>query len=129
MTQEFSGKDPKSVQKVTSIGAGPIGAGWSAYFLSQGYKVSVYLHEASEKDVLLNLINTAWISLEALGLAEGASRDNLYCSTDLADAVNGSDSFRKVCRKILLLSKRFMHNLVNLFQKMLLSHPALRACP
>ena len=63
MTQEFSGKDPKSVQKVTSIGAGPIGAGWSAYFLSQGYKVSVYLHEASEKDVLLKLINTAWISL------------------------------------------------------------------
>jgi len=49
MTQEFSGKDPKSVQKVTSIGAGPIGAGWAAYFLSQGYKVSVYLHEESEK--------------------------------------------------------------------------------
>ena len=71
MTQEFSGKDPKSVQQVTSIGAGPIGAGWAAYFLSQGYKVSVYLHEESEEDVLHNFIDSAWNSLEALGLAEG----------------------------------------------------------
>ena len=68
MTQEFSGKDPKSVQKVTSIGAGPIGAGWAAYFLSQGYKVSVYLHEESEKDVLHNLINTASVSYTHLTL-------------------------------------------------------------
>ena len=97
MTHKFSGKDPKSVQKVTSIGAGPIGAGWAAYFLSQGYKVSVYLHDASEENVLHNLINTAWISLEALGLAAGASRDNLYCSTDLADAVNGSEFIQGKC--------------------------------
>ena len=111
MTQEFSGKDPKSVQKVTSIGAGPIGAGWAAYFLSQGYKVSVYLHEESEKDVLHNLINTAWISLEALGLAEGASRDNLYCSTDLADAVNGSEFIQESVPENLALKQKIFAQL------------------
>jgi carnitine 3-dehydrogenase len=29
--------------------------------------------------------------LKALGLADGALRNNLYCSTDLADGVNGSE--------------------------------------
>ncbi|GIT62552.1 MAG: hypothetical protein Ct9H300mP21_00980 [Pseudomonadota bacterium] len=88
------------------IGAGPIGAGWAAYFLSQGYKVSVYLHEASEKDVLHNLINTAWSSLEALGLSEGASRDNLFCSTDLADAVNGTEFIQESVPENLALKQK-----------------------
>ena len=63
--------------------------------LAQGYKVSVYLHEASEENVLHNFINTAWRSLEALGLADRALQDNLYCSTDLAEAVNGSESIQE----------------------------------
>ena len=106
MTQEFSGKDPQSVQRVTSIGAGPIGAGWAAYFLAQGYKVSVYLHESSEEDGLHKLIDTAWCSLEALGLAEGASRDNLFCSTDLADAVDRAEFIQESVPENLALSCR-----------------------
>jgi hypothetical protein len=51
-------------------------------------------HEASEENVLHNFINTAWSSLEALGLADRALRDNLYCSTDLADAINGAESIQ-----------------------------------
>ena len=33
------------------------------------------------------IVATAWISLEALGLAEGASRDRLTITSDLAEAV------------------------------------------
>jgi carnitine 3-dehydrogenase len=34
---------PKSVNRVTSIGAGPIGGGWAAHFLARGYDVTAYI--------------------------------------------------------------------------------------
>ncbi len=92
MTEKFEGIDPHSVRHVTCIGAGPIGAGWSAWFLARGYKVTAYLHDlAAEEASLRSLIDTAWVSLEALGLATGASRDNLACTGDLAQAVAGAE--------------------------------------
>ena len=88
MTEKFEGIDPRKVHHVTCIGAGPIGAGWSAWFLARGYKVTAYLHDlAGEEASLHSLIETAWVSLEALGLAPGASRNNLYCTSNLATAV------------------------------------------
>ena len=87
MSQSFTGIDPAAVKNVTCIGAGPIGAGWAAYFLSRGYKVCSYLHEAAEEASLRHLIGDAWPSLEALGLVDGASLDNLRCSTELSDAL------------------------------------------
>lgn len=86
MSEEFAGIDPASVTRVTSIGAGPIGAGWAAYFLAQGYEVTSYIHAASEEASLRALIDDAWHSLTKLGLAEGASLDKLSCTTDLGDA-------------------------------------------
>lgn len=80
-------KDPRDVRRVASIGAGPIGAGWAAYFLARGYDVSSYVHEAREEAPLRRLIDTAWESLTELGLAPGASRDRLSCATDLGKAV------------------------------------------
>jgi carnitine 3-dehydrogenase len=88
MTEKFEGIDPRNVRHVTCIGAGPIGAGWSAWFLARGYRVTAYLHDlAAEEASLHSLIDTAWVSLEALGLATGASRGNLYCTSNLAEAV------------------------------------------
>ena len=83
--------DPQAVRRVCCIGAGPIGAGWAAYFLAQGYKVSSYVHEANEEDALRSLIDDAWIGLSELGLAEGASLTNLSCCSDLAEAVVGAE--------------------------------------
>jgi len=92
MTEKFTGIEPRKVHHVTCIGAGPIGAGWSAWFLARGYKVTAYLHDlAAEETSLLSLIDTAWVSLEALGLAPGASRDNLFCTSDLAKSVAGAE--------------------------------------
>jgi carnitine 3-dehydrogenase len=92
MTEKFTGIEPRKVHHVTCIGAGPIGAGWSAWFLARGYKVTAYLHDlVAEEASLRSLIDTAWVSLEALGLAPGASRDNLFCTSDLAESVAGAE--------------------------------------
>ena len=79
--------DVHSVQRITSIGAGPIGGGWAAHFLARGYDVTAYVHSDSEITALMAIIDTAWISLTALGLAKGASLDRLTITTDLAAAV------------------------------------------
>lgn len=91
MSMKFKGIDPHAVRNITCIGAGPIGAGWSAWFLARGYNVTAYLHAMSEEPSLRALIDNAWVSLEALGLAEGASRNNLTCTSDLAQAVANAD--------------------------------------
>ncbi len=72
---------------MTNIGGGPIGGGWSAHFLAQGYQVTTYLHDGAEEAPLRRLVETAWGSLTSLGLAPGASMDKLRCTTDLAAAV------------------------------------------
>lgn len=79
---------PDSVTRVTSIGAGPIGAGWTAHFLARGYDVTAYLHSLDEMPAFNEILDTAWISLEALGLARGASRDRLTITDDLGQAVS-----------------------------------------
>ncbi len=83
--------DPASVRRVTSLGAGPIGGGWTAHFLARGYDVTAYVHSMSEKDQLMAVVDTAWTSLEALGLAPGASRARLTVTDDLAEAVEGAE--------------------------------------
>lgn len=75
------------VRNVTCLGAGPIGAGWAAYFLAQGFEVTSYIHAADEETSLRALIDDAWISLSELGLADGASLNRFSCTTDLDAAV------------------------------------------
>lgn len=79
--------DPASVTRMTTLGAGPIGGGWAAHFLARGYDVTAYIHSEAEKPALMAVIDTGWISLRALGLADGASRGRLTVTTDLDAAV------------------------------------------
>ena len=74
--------DPHSVTRVTSIGAGPIGAGWTAHFLARGYDVTAYLHDVAETDAFMSILNTAWISLTDLGLVEGGFGHDSSCHFD-----------------------------------------------
>jgi len=83
--------EPKSVRRVTSIGAGPIGGGWSAHFLARGYDVTAYLHDKAETPAFLSILDTAWGSLTDLGLAPGASKDRLRIVTDLPEALDGAE--------------------------------------
>ena len=46
------------VKTISSIGGGPIGGGWTAFFLSKGFNVVSYLHDKNEEDVfMLSLIH------------------------------------------------------------------------
>ncbi len=83
--------DPAAVRRVASIGAGPIGAGWAAHFLARGYDVAAYIHSETERPGFLDVLDTAWTSLEALGLVPGASRERLTISTDLEAVVGGAE--------------------------------------
>jgi carnitine 3-dehydrogenase len=91
VAQSFRGIELEKVRNICCIGAGPIGAGWTASFLARGFSVTSYVHEPGEEASLRALVDTAWISLEALGLAEGASLDNLRCTSELADAVGDAE--------------------------------------
>ncbi len=84
-------KPIEDVKTVTCIGAGPIGGGWTAHFLSRGYDVTCYVHDPAEQEQLMRLLNTAWKCLEQIGLAEGASLNRLRCSNDLATVVANAD--------------------------------------
>ncbi len=68
MTRTFNGIDPAAVRRITCIGAGPIGAGWAAYFLAQGYEVTSYIHEPAEETSLRSLIEGSWDALTEMGL-------------------------------------------------------------
>lgn len=83
--------DINTVKTITSIGAGPIGGGWTAHFLAQGYNVNAYLHSENEIKAFKSILQTAWVSLSELGLAEGASIDNLNITTNLEESLKGTD--------------------------------------
>lgn len=82
--------DPSSVTRVASLGAGPIGGGWTAHFLARGYDVTAYTHDPSEHDALMAVIETGWGSLTELGLAPGASLDRLAVTSDLEESLDGA---------------------------------------
>lgn len=82
---------PGMVKRVASIGGGPIGAGWAAHFLARGYDVTGYLHAMKEEDGYRKILDTAWISLESMGLAPGASLDRLRLTDDLSSAVANAE--------------------------------------
>ncbi len=112
--QTFKGIDPGQVKNITSIGAGPIGAGWSAYFLAQGFRVTSYLHEPQEEESLRSLIADAWVSLKKIGLVSGASLDNLSCTSDLRTAVEDADFVQESAPEYLSLKQALYVELGNL---------------
>ena len=103
--------DPTSVTRITSIGAGPIGAGWAAYFLARGFDVNAYIHDPKERESFDAILDTAWISLSALGLAEGGSRDRLKVTNDLNFAIQNSDFIQESAPERIELKKALYQKL------------------
>ncbi len=77
---------PEDVRTITCVGAGVIGGGWVAYFLARGYRVVAWDPAEDAETRLRHLVDLAWPALTELGLAEGASTDNLVVEHDLATA-------------------------------------------
>ena len=109
--------DPNSVTRVTSIGAGPIGAGWAAHFLARGFDVNVYIHDPKERESFDVILDTAWISLTALGLAEGASRDRLNVTNDLNSAIHDVDFIQESAPERIELKKALYKKLGEIVPK------------
>ena len=83
--------DPQKIRHVACIGAGTIGAGWAAYFLSRGLSVAVTDPGPGAEALLHRIIDGAWPSLEALGLAPGADRRRVSFMPTVAEAVKGAE--------------------------------------
>jgi 3-hydroxyacyl-CoA dehydrogenase len=81
----------RDVRRVTVVGAGVIGASWSALFLSKGLDVVATDITSDARPKLEAFIAAAWPALEQLGLAPGASLARLRFTDDLDAAVAGSD--------------------------------------
>ena len=63
-------KLPEDVKTVAVIGAGTIGASWTALFLAAGLKVDVYDPSDQVERYVGDYVATAWPSLERLGLTQ-----------------------------------------------------------
>ena len=73
------------------LGAGVIGSSWAALFLASGRSVAVYDPSDKAETGVREYIETAWPTLEELGLTENGSPDAISFHTSAAAAVEGAD--------------------------------------
>ena len=108
MSDRLSRVAPEDVTTVTCVGAGVIGGGWVAYFLSRGYRVVAWDPAEDAEARLRHLVGGAWTALTDLGLAPGASTDNLTVVQDLADACAQADFVQESAPEDLELKRTLL---------------------
>lgn len=81
----------RSREHAAIIGAGVIGASWTALFLAHGMEVRVNDPDPDAERKVRSLIDEAAPALSALGLPTTGIHDRLTFADDLADAVTGAD--------------------------------------
>ncbi|MGR3512857.1 MAG: 3-hydroxyacyl-CoA dehydrogenase NAD-binding domain-containing protein [Paracoccaceae bacterium] len=79
------------VNHVAVLGAGVIGASWTALFLAAGRSVTVFDPAPGAEGKVRSYIETAWPALEQLGLTTCATPDHLQFVSNLKSAVEGAD--------------------------------------
>ena len=111
ISKENKVKSVSEVNTVASIGGGPIGAGWAAYFLSKGLKVKSYLHSENELEFYNTLIKTAWKSLEELGLNKNASLNNLSITFSLEECLEAVDFVQESAPEVIGVKQELYKNI------------------
>ena len=81
--------EPAEVERVAVLGAGTIGASWTAQFLARGLSVAVYDPAPDCEVRVREFIEAAWPTLERLGLPAGADATRVSFHDDPAAAVEG----------------------------------------
>lgn len=79
------------ISHIGVLGAGTIGASWTALFLANGYSVSVYDPDPEAKEKVLAYIKSAAPALDQLGLTEEADWTAVEFFDTLAKASEGAD--------------------------------------
>ena len=81
--------NPRPIRRVAVVGAGVIGASWSALYLAKGLQVIATDPGPSAESLLRKFVQNAWPALERLGLSTEASQSNLEFTADLLPARGG----------------------------------------
>ncbi len=103
--------DKNHVKIVGSIGGGPIGAGWVAFFLSQGLSVKAYLHDKSEEISFYSMLSTAWVSLKKLYKVRKLEETDLKIFFNLHEAIENVDFIQESAPEILNLKQNLYKEL------------------
>ena len=80
-----------TVSHTSCLGGGVIGASWAALFLASGRSVALFDPAADTERAVKSYIETAWPTLEQLGLTTNGNPDNIRFCKSAADAVDGAD--------------------------------------
>lgn len=78
------------ITKTAVIGAGVIGASWTALFLAAGMDVNIYDPSETAKQDVNEYVERAWPTLLELGLAIEGRKGKLYFFDKASDAVKGA---------------------------------------
>jgi len=82
----------KTVQQITVLGTGTIGASWTTHYLSRGYDVTATDPGPDAEAKVRKYVDEAWGLLKKNGLvADGASRDRLSFTANQSDALAKAD--------------------------------------
>ncbi|KUM28585.1 3-hydroxyacyl-CoA dehydrogenase [Mesorhizobium loti] len=79
-----------NVNHTAVLGAGVIGASWTALFLASGYSVSVFDVSDTAEAQVRNYVEQAWPVLKDLGLAENGNPDRVSFHKSAVKAVDGA---------------------------------------
>ena len=89
------------VTRVGIVGSGVIGGGWALHFLAQGLDVIAFDPHPDARARMQRMLDTAWPSLEKLGLHPTASPDRLGFADCLEDAVADVDVVQESTPEVL----------------------------
>jgi carnitine 3-dehydrogenase len=89
------------VAQVGVVGTGVIGGGWALHFLAQGLDVIAFDPHPDARSRMQRMVDSAWPSLERLGLNPTASPDRLRFTSCLEDAVAEVDVVQESTPEVL----------------------------
>ncbi len=93
MTRSFSYPDPAAIRTVAVLGAGSVGASWTALFLAQGWQVLAHDPAEGAEARARQFVADAWPALRQLGVAttDAAPLDLLRFTASVAEAAAAAD--------------------------------------
>lgn len=77
-------------EQTAVIGAGVIGASWTALFLAAGHRVAVHDPAEGAEDFVRRYVEAAWPVLDQLGLTDAGDADAMTFHADPVEAVTGA---------------------------------------